>query len=622
MNQLTDLTFRTVSDIRDKLWITRRSDIFLLEFGDLLVNAGRRIRQQHNYIRQARQSASIMANLRAPDMKSFNRLINCLRRSTEILQVESPVEGQLVFKSLGLVNNKRIASIFDNVGCDMSYLIPEEYIITLNVQDLSIVYESRNWFKKKQWIAEFSERFALEVIDSGYAVSSEISQSKVDASFSCEITALIMFWAIKAIEDEGFCQTLPHPTLRLYNNCCIFALEALISAKMPRISRLTPHLWRLCSQLCAKWIKRTFEFWSRGLIADLVKKILPSLDYMNRIMNSCPYLYLLNFKKLLDSLQIALGAAEQLSASRRCQESIFLVQYISRCIQRCKNGGDIERLNGEVSVDSNIPGIKSPVRIGRGSYGNIYRCFDLSLNSAIAIKEIKLHPSQARGTMLVQETDYLRILDHRHIVGFYGTIIGPDVLYLKMELCEGGSLLDIIESKMVIDDFVFRKFTLEILLGLSFMHFNQIFHGDLKPGNILINQFDTIKIGDLGAARYLPRSGCYKNTLNLPGTIQYMAPEVMKGEKIDFAADIWSLGCTLFHLVTGIPPWKDCETPWNIMMNVAAGRSFDQKPLKECLLDPRAIEMIESCLCFDPKGRPHSMSLLINQYLFEPVKSI
>ena len=105
---------------------------------------------------------------------------------------------------------------------------------------------------------------------------------------------------------------------------------------------------------------------------------------------------------------------------------------------------------------------------------------------------------------------------------------------------------------------VVRQYTRQILKGLRYLHFNEVIHGDLKAANVLVDRKGICKLADLGTAKKVREIKSDANSLK--GTVHWMAPEVIKQQKYGRHADIWSLGCTVYEMVAGNPPWHDHKT--------------------------------------------------------------
>ena len=208
-----------------------------------------------------------------------------------------------------------------------------------------------------------------------------------------------------------------------------------------------------------------------------------------------------------------------------------------------------------------------------------------------------------------------------HVPSKYCPILRTNVvgskLYIRTEFCSGDSLLAAVTRASRRDatttTTLFRRMVIAMLLGLSFLHAHNIVHGDLKPANILLDIFGFAKLVDFGATRTLiwKTSEEHTGTRGLRGTPEYMAPETLLTGDVTPKSDIWSLGCTLYHMATDRTPWIGVSRPWGVIQSLAAGQSFDMSALNQSEIDGSYKEIIQSCLNFDPEARPSALELLL-----------
>ncbi|OMJ67274.1 hypothetical protein SteCoe_35612 [Stentor coeruleus] len=195
--------------------------------------------------------------------------------------------------------------------------------------------------------------------------------------------------------------------------------------------------------------------------------------------------------------------------------------------------------------------------IGFGTYGRVYLGEDLSINEIRAIKKISnsqlVNPRFKEA--LEREISIMKRLHHKNIVKLYDYIATSTSTYLVMEFCEDGDMKKLISQAIGEQKAVF--FLRQIISALKILKENKVVHRDLKPANILITGDSIIKIADFGLARTIDPESLAKT---FAGTLAYMAPEVfdakINNERYDYRADIWSVGCILYELITGIKPFN------------------------------------------------------------------
>ncbi len=131
-----------------------------------------------------------------------------------------------------------------------------------------------------------------------------------------------------------------------------------------------------------------------------------------------------------------------------------------------------------------------------------------------------------------------------------------------MEYMPGGSVKDQLKAYGALTENVTRKYTRQILEGVSYLHSNMIVHRDIKGANILRDSAGNVKLGDFGASKRL-QTICMSGTgiRSVTGTPYWMSPEVISGEGYGRKADVWSLGCTVVEMLTENHPGQSTK-PW------------------------------------------------------------
>lgn len=203
-------------------------------------------------------------------------------------------------------------------------------------------------------------------------------------------------------------------------------------------------------------------------------------------------------------------------------------------------------------------------RIGQGGMASVYRAFQPSVNRSVALKIISLNPSQGERdefrSRFAQEAKLIASLEHIHILPIYDYgIVNNEVAYLAMRLLRGGSLSDLLLDGPLSLDRTAEIFT-QIARGLAYAHSKGVIHRDLKPSNILLDDAGNAYLTDFGLAKILENSEHLTKTGNIVGTPTYMSPEQLRGDPLDHRSDIYSLGCVLYHMLVGHPPFEASET--------------------------------------------------------------
>ena len=170
---------------------------------------------------------------------------------------------------------------------------------------------------------------------------------------------------------------------------------------------------------------------------------------------------------------------------------------------------------------------------------------------------------RARRRKLMNEVRIFHDLQNKNVLRFYNWYETRNHLWMIFEYCAGGDLNQIIEQDKKVPEETVRKFAFELIEGLSYLHSNGIIYADLKPSNILLNEYGVLKYADFGLSKKITdykgiqdSSGTSEAGKQKAGTPFYMAPELFQDSGVhSFYSDFWSLGCVLFELATGKPPF-------------------------------------------------------------------
>lgn len=229
--------------------------------------------------------------------------------------------------------------------------------------------------------------------------------------------------------------------------------------------------------------------------------------------------------------------------------------------------------------------------IGKGSFATVYKGYHEETGRQVAIKTVKRDILTAKlFDNLQSEIQILKSLSHRHITRLIDIVRAEKNIYLIMEYCAGGDLTNYIKKRGRVEgleyvpspgappqyyphprtgglnEIVVRSFLRQLARALKFLRNRNLIHRDIKPQNLLLNppQADelarghplgvpTLKVADFGFARSLPNAMMAET---LCGSPLYMAPEILRYEKYDAKADLWSVGAVLYEMAVGKPPFR------------------------------------------------------------------
>ncbi|KAM6250111.1 serine/threonine-protein kinase PLK1 [Porphyrio hochstetteri] len=246
--------------------------------------------------------------------------------------------------------------------------------------------------------------------------------------------------------------------------------------------------------------------------------------------------------------------------------------------------------------------------LGKGGFA---RCYELSeaesrevFAGKVVPKSLLVKPHQKEKMSM--EIAIHRSLSHRHVVGFHGFFEDADFVYVVLELCRRRSLLELHKRRKALSEPEVRYYLRQTILGCQYLHSHRVIHRDLKLGNLFLSDDMEVKIGDFGLATKVEYDGERKKTLC--GTPNYIAPEVLGKKGHSFEVDIWSIGCIMYTLLVGKPPFEtSClkETYIRIKKNEYTIPKH---------INPVAANLIQKMLRSDPATRPTIDELLNDEF--------
>lgn len=199
--------------------------------------------------------------------------------------------------------------------------------------------------------------------------------------------------------------------------------------------------------------------------------------------------------------------------------------------------------------------------LGDGGFATVFTALEVSLARTVAIKF--LHETLYEKHLLrrfEQEGKILSQLDHTNIVRFYRFgLLDKTTPYIVMEYIQGKSLRTVLNESGPLELSTVLRIAQKLCDGLSEAHAKGVVHRDLKPDNIILADTDTPKIVDFGVSKILDDttdSGKITRTGVVVGSVHYMSPEQCSGQAVDQRCDVYALGCIIYELITGEPPYK------------------------------------------------------------------
>ena len=253
----------------------------------------------------------------------------------------------------------------------------------------------------------------------------------------------------------------------------------------------------------------------------------------------------------------------------------------------------LSREKGVEQKERRLGGVRLLRTLGHGKMGTIYEAEQLSLGRKVALKVLPSHFAEDEEFIerFSREARAAAAVNHPNIVSVIDFGVADGTYYIAMEFVEGENLRDMIKRRGVVPEREALKFITDIAGALEAAWAAGIVHRDIKPHNIIVTRDGVAKLCDLGLAKKRQSEKALTQPGQIIGSPQYMAPEQIEdSSRADVRSDIYSLGITLFHLVTGRPPYEG-NTVFEIMA----------KQVKEPLPNP---------LQFNPRLSPSMVTLI------------
>jgi serine/threonine protein kinase len=208
-------------------------------------------------------------------------------------------------------------------------------------------------------------------------------------------------------------------------------------------------------------------------------------------------------------------------------------------------------------IAKEFAGYRIESRVGRGGMGVVYRATDLSLDRTVALKVLDddLAQDPAFRRRFVSESKLAASLDHPNVIPIYGAGEWDGMPFIAMRFVPGDDLRAVLRAAGRLEPRRAARIVAQVASALDAAHGHALVHRDVKPANVLIAGDEHVYLTDFGLTKRVTADTEATRTGQVLGTLNYMAPEQIRGQAIGPFTDIYSLGCMLVHLLTGEVPF-------------------------------------------------------------------
>ncbi|WP_405060282.1 serine/threonine protein kinase [Kribbella sp. NBC_01505] len=241
--------------------------------------------------------------------------------------------------------------------------------------------------------------------------------------------------------------------------------------------------------------------------------------------------------------------------------------------------------------------------VGRGGMGEVWRATDEVLMRPVAIKLLTDHQAGA-GARLRREAQAGAMIHNPHVVDVHDFGAYDDSPYLVMEFVAGTTVAGELRRGRPLPISAVAHIVAQTAEGLLAAHHEGVVHRDIKPANLLLGRDGTVKIADFGIARFLDDAADSDSAEHIVGTSFYVAPERARAAPAGPAADIYSLGCVLYQLLTGAPPFL-ADTPTGVLRCHVSG-----VPVVPSGVEAGVGRQLLRMLAKDPADRPDAQEVI------------
>ncbi|MHC5055679.1 MAG: protein kinase domain-containing protein [Planctomycetota bacterium] len=264
--------------------------------------------------------------------------------------------------------------------------------------------------------------------------------------------------------------------------------------------------------------------------------------------------------------------------------------------------------SGGIPPGLRVPGQDLIERVGHGRMGTIYKARQLSMDRVVAVKVLNETYNSDRGFIerFVHEAQLVGRLSHANIIHMLDIGESERVHYYSMEFVDGKALKRLLRHKGRIGTDRALDIAVQAAKALSYAHESNVIHRDVKPANLMLTNDGTVKVADLGIAKTFEDSA---SASGVRGTPHYMSPEQAAGRKVDARTDVYSLGATLYHMLTGSLPFEGDDDYEVVSAHTSATLPAVQE--REPDVPDSVARVVERMMARDPARRYQTMRAVV-----------
>lgn len=247
-------------------------------------------------------------------------------------------------------------------------------------------------------------------------------------------------------------------------------------------------------------------------------------------------------------------------------------------------------------------------QIGRGGAGFVFVAKHIGTGETVAIKTLRQHAAHDEqfDRRFLREMAILQKINHPHLLKYLDCGIDERGAYIVTEYIPRGTLSHVLQKHSMLPGSTVLQYATQLARALDYLHTQAIVHRDIKPANIFLTNDNQIKLGDFGLALDSTKASLTVSGMTV-GSVMYMSPEQIRGSKATSSSDLYSLGCVIYEMLYGVPPFKS-SNPYGIMeMHLESDLRFpDERLVRKDASTDEARTLIQELMQKSPESRPES----------------